>query len=175
MELALLGLLASCCGLFVVLFVSALLLRAAVASASRIVKPTEIVGAFELGNWDDWDSDEPPRRQRCHRPKSSIPEPGIGKGMLVAFTATLFTSFVCLVMTAIADDYLGRIEGDDLTIIALFVVIPVGFCTLTLLLAGLLPTTLKRAALVAILYHVYGLVIAAVIVAIGWGCMAFWR
>jgi hypothetical protein len=163
------GLLAGCGGLLVVLFVSALLLRAAAASASRMIGPPEPEDAF--GDWDDWDSDEPPRRRR--RGKASIPEPGLGKGMLIAFASSFATAVAGAVLAVIAEEVFGDAGDEAAHAIALAALAaPAGFAALTLLLAGLLPTTFWRAALVAFLYCLYGAVIVAAVVCTIWGCLS---
>jgi hypothetical protein len=167
---ALAGMLIGCGGLFVALFVSALLLRAAAASANRIVGRPGEDAEFEFGDWDDWDSDEPPRRRR--REKASIPEPGVGRGMFVAFASAFATAMAWVVLEVVAEGVLGLGGEEAQAVLVLLVALPAGFGALTFLLAGLLPTTFRRAALVAFLYHLYGLAIVVAVVCTIWGCLS---
>jgi hypothetical protein len=165
------GLLVGCGGLLVLLFVSALLLRAAAATANRIVGPPR-EDEFEFGDWDDWDSDEPPRRRR--RQKASVPEPGVGKGMLAAFAAWFATALTGMVLAVTAEEVFGDVGDGAANAIALSILAtPVGFGVLALLLAGLLPTTFWRGALVAFLYYLFAFVIVTAVVCTIAGCFAF--
>lgn len=169
---ALAGLLIGGGALLVVLFVSALLLRAAAATANRIVGPPKEEDDFEFGDWDDWDSDEPTRRRR-RQDKSAIPEPGVGKGMLIALASSFATAVAGAVLAAIAEEVIGDVGDEAANAVVIgALATPAGFAVLTLLLAGLLPTTFGRAALTAFFYYLFAIMIATAVFCTIWGCIA---
>ncbi|MBN9117643.1 MAG: hypothetical protein J0I06_00475 [Planctomycetes bacterium] len=151
-------------GLPVALVVGAVALRAAVSIANRTVgPPKERTDPFADWDWDgDWE-DEKPRRSA----EKAIPEPGLGKGMMVSFAVVVLTAFIGAVLgvlaEAVADDLLEGDEGARVALLALFT-LPLGFVGAALVFAATLPTTFSRAALVAVVYHFFALVLAAVVV-----------
>ena len=160
------------CGVGLVAFltlvlVGAMILRAAVAIANRLTGPpkpdrTESEDRFEDWDWDGELEDE--RRRR--KPEKAIPEPGLGKGMMIASTAGVLTVlFGVLLATALdmlIDDPFDRDETGQVAALAVFT-LPFSYIGTALVLTGMLPTTFSRAALVAFLYHALGLgVLAAV-------------
>jgi len=128
--------------LFVMLFVASALLRGGIALANRVIgveKSETIIG------WD-WDSDEDDQEIAVDSEKPAIPEPGISRSMVIVFLLLLAEVMIGFVLSVILD---GPIRGNDTALQVATVLIggAGGFVTLMGLLAWMLPTTPKRAAL----------------------------
>jgi hypothetical protein len=145
-------------GLLVAMVLGAAFLRAAVSVANRVVREPK---ADPFADWDDeeweewkeWEKDERSRRRRV----KAIPEPGMGKGMLVSAAVGVLTVLAGYILGALVEAVEpGAFRGDGelavLVVAALALVL--GFAGTTLILTAMLPTTFGRAALVAFLYHV---------------------
>ena len=157
------GALCGCGAYLLCLALGAAILRGAVALANRIVGP---VKTDTFGNWDDWDSDDEPAYVRSRRRggKRAIPEPGIGKCILMLFATSLISLVVTYVLAYFAQELLDlRMRGEESQIAAAVISLPVTFAALTLVLVALLPTTFWRAAMVGFLYYLIILVLAAII------------
>ncbi|MBP3957497.1 hypothetical protein J8F10_19795 [Gemmata sp. G18] len=148
-------------GVLVGLLIGAVILRLAVSFANRIIGPVKPPDTF--GQWDDWDSDEPAPKARTH-PDRVIPEPGFATGMLTTFLTGIVDvccyGFVVFIKYSVFDDLGGPDEWVPFALI--FFCLPASYLALTALLTSLLPTTLRRAALVAFLNYAATLVIALI-------------
>jgi hypothetical protein len=164
------------------LMIGAVILRAAV-SISNTVVGSQSSRSYDYDDDDDEDYDEDdddddddddrPRRRRRRkkrRSKSSgaIPEPGLGKGMLIVLCAWIVNVGISLVMTfalagggAIAGGGNGAANG--VRLIAQLVSIPVSFLVLAGMCTAMLPTSFGRACLVALFYTLICIAIAVVI------------
>jgi hypothetical protein len=154
-------------GFLVALVVGSVILRAAVALANRIIGPpkpkVETVDRFEDWDWDGELEDAKPRKKGKEK---AVPEPGIGKGMMIASTVYVLTAFIGVVLAvffeAVADDVFDGDEGAQIVLVVLFA-LPLGFVGMALLLTAMLPTTFSRAALVAFIYHFFALLVLGII------------
>jgi hypothetical protein len=153
-------------GVLVGLVLGAALLRAAVSVANAMIDPRKAnpEPADPLADWD-WDGepeDEKPRRKK----EKAVPEPGVGKGMMIASTIGAMTAFVAIVLaifaSAVADDLFDGDEPAQIFVLVLFT-LPFAFVGTALLLTAMLPTTFSRAALVAFIYHFLTLILLVVI------------
>ncbi|AWM41814.1 hypothetical protein GobsT_70740 [Gemmata obscuriglobus] len=151
-------------GAGVALAVSGVLLRAAVAAANRLIGAPKPQDPF--GQWDDWDTDEPAPIPRA-APARAVPEPGFLTGALVTFVlgATAAVGYLCLVFVAAE---LLRVNVDEPAGVVLIFLAGLPFTGfgLSFLLTVTLPTTFKRAALVAFLYHLIAIPVTCVVGAI---------
>jgi magnesium-transporting ATPase (P-type) len=151
-------------GFVVALLLGSVMLRTAVRIANRSIGPLKAKRADSFPDWD-WDGDledEEPRH-----PQKAIPEPGLGKGMMIASTLGVVTVFIGIALAVFADTVAEDLfEGDEDTQIALLAMftLPLAFVSSTLLLAVMLPTTFWRAALVSFVTHVFALILFAVVV-----------
>jgi hypothetical protein len=148
-------------GLLIGMLVGAVVLRAAAAIANRLIGPAaerrETVDRLE--DWD-WDAEPGDPRPEAPAPKPAVPEPGYGKGMMVASAANAVTAFVGFVCGTLLDESdPGALEDATDAIPLLIVAVPFGFGALSLLLVAVLPTTFRRAALVAFFYYLIGFVL----------------
>lgn len=152
-----------CFGLLVALIVGALigsvLLRGAVALANRVLGPEVPPDTF--GQWDDWDTGEPGPRGRAGTGRA-IPEPTLTIGMVIslALGVVAFVGYVALgfVLGEVFDDHP---DGWVAFVLLTVLLAPFTATALTVLVKLLLPTTFKRAAVVAFLHHFLAVVGAA--------------
>lgn len=151
----------------VLLFVGAFVLRAAVAISNRLTGPPKPDAAEPADRFEDWDWDgelEGERRRR--EPEKAIPEPGVGRGMMIASTAgvlaVLFGVLLALVFEALDDDPFDRDEEARFAALGVLT-LPFSFIGTALVLTAMLPTTFPRAALVAFLYHALALAVLAAV------------
>lgn len=154
------------------LLIGSVLLRGAVALANRVLGPEVPPDTF--GQWDDWDSDEPGPRARTGTGRA-LPEPTLTTGMVVtlALGVVQFVGYVALgfVVGEVFDDHPD--ESVALVLVSVLM-LPVTATVLTVLVKLLLPTTFKRAALVAFLHHfiaVVAVVGVAAVVAVVWALL----
>lgn len=152
---------------FLALLAGSAVLRAAVAVANRLVGPPKDRTPEPLYDWD-WDGEEEAKPRRAGR--KVIPEPGFGKGMMIASTIGMATVFVALVLAVFAEvvaEDLFEGAGAARVVVLAVLALPFAFVGASLLLAAMLPTAFRRAALVAFLYHLFGgglvLVVAGVL------------
>ncbi|MFO0823503.1 MAG: hypothetical protein U0792_10365 [Gemmataceae bacterium] len=148
--MAFLSLFASCAVLFVVFFLAATLLRAATALANRVIGPIKTEAPI---TWGDWDSDDDDDEILPKGSDAAIPEPGLGRGMLIAFLTLLASLFGGGLSRAILD---RPIFNDDVVQLGTLVFGTLsGYLALLALLAGMLPTKPKWAALAALFMFVF--------------------
>lgn len=161
------GMLAAILAVLVVLFAASALLIGAVALANKTlgrVKTDRPIG------WD-WDADDEEEAD-FDDGAPPIPEPGLGQGMAVIFLAAVVDLALSLVLSFVLEtDAPFRRRGEEWVAVRLLALFG-GFFLLTSFLAGMLPTTFRRAALVAfyfcLLLVVIGVVIAGLLyVALG--------
>ncbi|MDY3550955.1 hypothetical protein R5W24_000024 [Gemmata sp. JC717] len=151
-------------GAGVALVVGVVLLRAAVAAANRLLEPSTPQDPF--GHWDDWDADGPAPIPRA-APDRAVPEPGFLTGVVVTLVlgATTAVGYLCLVVAA--QELLGiGVDGPTGVVLIFLAGLPFTGFGLSFLLTVTLPTTLKRAALVAFLYHLIAIPVTCVVGAI---------
>jgi hypothetical protein len=145
--MAFLSLFASCGVLFVIFFLAATLLRAATALANRVIGPIKTEAPITWGDWDSDDDDEilPEGND------AAIPEPGLGRGMLIAFL-TLLASFVGggLSRAILDSDLFGLFNDDVVQVGTLVFGTLAGYLAMLGLLSGMLPTKPRWAALAAL-------------------------
>lgn len=148
------------------LLIGSVLLRGAVALANRVLGPEVPPDAF--GQWADWDSGEPgPRARGTGRP---LPEPTLTIGMVVtlALGVVAFVGYIALGLVAEEVLALGGPDGWVAFVLLSVLLMPFTATIFTVLVKLLLPTTFKRAALVAFLHHFIAVVgiagVAAVVV-----------
>src|SRR6476469_6280479 len=124
------------------LAIVAALLRGAAALANRTIGPLK--NESPIG-WD-WDADDEDVDFDDGAP--AIPEPGLGRGMAILFLTAVVDLAISLVLAFVLE--LDRQWRGDLIRGAVSLLGLVGgFILLTAFLAGMLPTTAGRAALVA--------------------------
>lgn len=154
-------------GLLVGMVLGAALLRASIALANSMIDPRKAEPDPEdpFADWD-WDGELEDERARRKKKKKAIPEPGVGKGMVIASTIGAATTFVAVVLavlgSVVAEDLFDGDETAEIFVLVLFT-LPFAFVGTALLLAAMLPTTFSRGALVAFIYHFFTLLLLVVI------------
>jgi hypothetical protein len=150
-------------GFLIALLIGAVVVRAAVSISNKLIgspkREPETFGRVEEWEWDDEPEEEHPRRKR----EKAVPEPGVGKAMMIASTGGVTNAFIVLVIGVFLEALDVDPIDEDLTIAVLAVVsLPFSFVALTLLLTAMLPTTFWRAALVAFVHYALVVVIGIV-------------
>ena len=159
-------------GLLIGMVAGAAVVRAAVALANRLIGPVKPPARDPVEDWD-WDAEPEEERPRRKSESRAIPEPGVGKGMMIASASNVLTAFVGFVLGAMAEELEPGAMDDGWGALALAVcTLPFGFAALALLLVPMLPTTLLRAAQVSFLYHVIG---SLILLAVGGAIFAAWH
>jgi hypothetical protein len=153
-------------GFLVALLIGSTVLRAAVSVANRMVGPAKARAerADPFADWD-WDGDLEDEEPRRRGGEKAIPEPGLGKGMMIASTIGVLTAAIGIVLGVFTEATAGELfDGDEETQIALLALftLPLGYVGATLLLTAMLPTTFGRAAVVAFVYHLFALILLVV-------------
>jgi hypothetical protein len=153
------GMLVSFGGLLLALFVAAALLRAAVAIANRVVgtKLTETVVGWE------WDSADDEDEVRVTVGVPPIPEPGVARGMVIVFLAAAANAVSLYVLGVVLFEGLDAYDDWTAQALAYAVTVLVGFAALVGLLAAMLPTTARRAALAALFAYLILFALAALV------------
>ncbi|VTU00169.1 Uncharacterized protein OS=Planctomyces maris DSM 8797 GN=PM8797T_19717 PE=4 SV=1 [Gemmataceae bacterium] len=153
------GMLVSFGAVLLALFVAAALLRAAVAVANRVAGSnlTETVVGWE------WDSADDEDEVRVAVGVPPIPEPGVARGMVIVFLAAAANAVALYALGVVVFE--GFDAYDDWTAQALVYALAalVGFAALVGLLAAMLPTTVRRAALAALFAYLLLLALAALV------------
>jgi hypothetical protein len=143
-----LGILFAILAVLVVLFVGSALLVGAVALANKTLGP---VKADRPIGWD-WDADDD-EEVDFDDGTPPVPEPGLGQGMAILFLTAVVDLAISLVLAFVFEvDRPFRRGGEEWIAVRLFVLAG-GFFLLTSFLAGMLPTTFRRAALVAFYFY----------------------
>jgi hypothetical protein len=145
-------------GVLVVLFIGSALLRAAVALANKTIGPVSPSPSV-MWDWDAAEEDDDYGRPR--RGADAMPEPGIAQGMLIVFVSSLVQLVVTVAARILFDLDTDIDDGEVLLLIAFSTL--VGFGVLTGMIASMLPTTGKRAALAALFYHLIAIAVLALI------------
>lgn len=147
-------------GFVILLLVGALILRAAVAVTNRFVGPPAPAAPEDpYADWD-WDGDLEDERAR-RAPERGVPEPGFGKGMMIASTVGVLTALFGVMAAGVLDAVDLDINHDEEVAVAVTVfTLPFSFFAAALVLVPMLPTTFGRAALVSLVYHAIGLGVA---------------
>lgn len=143
-------------GFLAAVLIGALIFLLAVAVVNRFAGPqrprAEGPVLYEDWDWDDEEEQERPRR----RGEKAVPEPGIGKAMMITSTVNvltvLFGVLVALSLEAVTDDALDRNEIGQVIVLAVLT-LPVSCFGATVLFMAMLPTTFLRAAAVAFVHH----------------------
>ncbi len=146
--------------ILVALFVGSALLRAGIALANRTIgteKTETIIG------WD-WDSEEEDDEIAVKNDKPPIPEPGVGRGMAIVFLVSLVDVVIGFLLSVLFDGP-AHLQDWPVQVASYLVGLTGGFVVLMGLLAGMLPTSPKRAALAAL--YTYLIVIGLAILVAG--------
>lgn len=149
-------------GFLIALLLGSVILRAAVALANRSAGPVKVKPADLFPDWD-WDGEPEDAEPRLEK---AIPEPGLGKGMMIASTIGVLTALLGVVLGILLDDLAEALFGADeaVQLVGLMVLtVPFSFAAATLLLVVMLPAPFWRAALVAFLYHVFATLVLALV------------
>ena len=149
-------------GVLVVLFIGSALLRAAVALANKTIGPVRPSPSV-LWDWDAAEEDDDDHG-RPRRGAEAMPEPGIAQGMLIVMLAGLVQAVVTVAARILFDLDTDIDDGEVLVFIAFSTL--VGFGTMTGMIASMLPTTGKRAALAALFYHLIAIAVVALVVGV---------
>lgn len=152
-------------GLPVVLLVGAVILRTAITFANGRIGPVpdEIAPSRDDDDWADY-----PVPGERESPRTAIPMPTIGGGMMMVLAIVLVNVFVgAAIQLVIGDEPVPRrrrFRGplDDVGLIARLVTVPASFLITSGLLAAMLPTTFRRGCLVAFFSFLISLGIAAI-------------
>lgn len=145
------------------LLVGAVILRAAVSLANKVVGGSPDQEAEDDYDWDS-DEDDPPTRRT--RPGGAVPVPGLGRAVLIVFAAGLANVLVGIVVGlafGAARAAGGGFNGPGPRLAAQLVSLPFGFLVSACIGGAMLPTTFPRACLVTLFQYLIGLVIVAVV------------
>lgn len=145
-------------GVLLAVLVGAALLQLSVAGANRLAggspaartRDRDPESEWDKWDWDEWDEDREPFEDEPVRAKALIPKPSIGVGMAVVFlTAALGVLAFVLLNFALMD---ARGRHRDQSAAALLLALPIAYFAMSAMLVGFLPTTLRRALLVALVF-----------------------
>jgi len=155
-----------CSGFVVVLVLIMLsaILRVAVTLAGRMTGPVNKDAPI---GWD-WDADEDDEPVELPGESAAIPEPSLGVGMFIVFLSAVANTIIGFGLRFVLGLDAGWNPGEDeLAMLAAHLLgIAAGFLVMMAFLASLLPTTAKRAALAALLFHLILLALGAMIAVI---------
>jgi hypothetical protein len=163
MELAFVGMICACGGGVAILLALAAMLKLSAFVATRLAQPTQQETRRELNDWDwdDWDDEPGPSRS-----KPVIPVPGLAKCLAVMLITVLVAGLGYVLLGFFATEVLGlRMRRDESQLAVLILDLPFAFGILTMLLVALLPTTVRRAAMVTFIYVILFLAFAAAVLA----------
>lgn len=151
-------------GFVIVLLMGSLFLLASVGVCNRLVGPPRPAPAEDP--YEDWDWDGEREDERARRtPEKAIPEPGFGKGMMIASTVGMLSALFAVMAAGVLEAVDFDINRDEEVAVAVTVLtLPFSFFAAALVLVPMLPTTFGRAALVSFVYHAAwgGLAVAVV-------------
>jgi|GEM_PF-4346824 len=146
-------------GVLLAVLVGSALLQLSVAGANRLAggspaaprRARDLESEWDKWDWDEWDDDRAPFEEEPVRAKGLIPKPNIGVGMAVVFlTAALGVLAFVLINFALIDAS-GRRHRDQSAAAFLFT-LPIAYFAMSAMLVGFLPTTFRRALLVALVF-----------------------
>ncbi|MBA4191726.1 MAG: hypothetical protein C0467_27415 [Planctomycetaceae bacterium] len=146
--------------LLLTLFVASAVLRGGVALANRAIGTEKVETVI---GWD-WDSEEEDDLIPVESDKPAIPEPSFSKAIVIVFLAALVNTVIAFLLSVRLDGPLN-LEEWPVQVAAYMVGAAGGFVVLLGILAAMLPTTPKRAALVTL--FVYLIVVAMVTLVYG--------
>ncbi len=141
------------------LWLASALLRAGVGLANRAIGPVKADSVIAYG---DWDSDDDDDEIVVKENEPAIPEPGIGRGMVVMFLASLAQVVIAFGLSVILDGPL-RLQDWSEQIAGYILHAASGFVVLVGLLSWMLPTQPKWAALATLFMYLVGIAIAVLI------------
>jgi len=151
-----------------ILAAASALLRIAVVLANRAIGPVNKDAPI---GWD-WDADEDDELVEPPGESAAIPEPSLGVGMFIVFLAAVahvVAGFGLRFVLAL-DNGWNHVEDNLVVVAAHLLGISAGFLVMMAFLASLLPTTPKRAALTALLFHLlllaFGVTVAVILFAL---------
>lgn len=143
-----------------VLFIGSALVRAGVAIANRVIGRVKVEKPI---GWD-WDAEEDEEDYEelygGGQREEAMPEPGIAQGMVIVLLAALAQLILGFLLAFVIDP--DEFDGGA-RVVAHLIGTAAGFLTMTGLLASMLPTTPKRAALASLFTYLVVVVIAVVV------------
>ncbi|HSQ55876.1 MAG TPA: hypothetical protein VLM40_09020 [Gemmata sp.] len=146
----------------VLLLTGATFFRAAVALANKTIGPVK-PNASIAWDWEAADDDE--EFDEINRKLRAIPEPGLGQGVLVMLVVGVVQVLIAFVLEGVFGLERARRRGDEEGwVLGHLVGIAIGFAVLTGMTASMLPTTGKRAALVAFFFYLVSIAVIAFVV-----------
>lgn len=162
------------CGLAIGLPIGAVILRAAISLANKMLGPKsqELIERSSSSSPSGFSSSDPfaaPQTQTVVKTAGAVPEPDFGKALLVALV-TMVCNFVVSFMVGLATGFvLAGTEIRDqaaITFIAQLASLPFSFLTIAAVRTFMLPTTFGRGALVTLFEFLIVIAVVAVIVGV---------
>jgi hypothetical protein len=145
------------------LLIGALILRAAVWLANKCLPQPRARYYDEDDYEDEWDSYDRPRRTRRGGGRAAIPEPTLGRAMLIVFVVWIANVVVGFMMGFVAGA--GGLVRNQAGMVGLQgCSLVINFLIAASILTPMLPTTFPRACLVVLFQFLIGLVIVIIIV-----------
>jgi hypothetical protein len=148
------------------LFAGAVILRSAVGLANRqIGPPPERPSYFAAADEDDWSDYPLPGEPDRERTGGAIPTPGIlgAMGILISVAVVNFVVVMAMRMAVAVPARPRRDPLEDPDFLARLATAPIVFVLASLLLAAMLPTTIRRGLLVAFFFALIAVAVGAVI------------
>jgi hypothetical protein len=144
-------------GIFVVFFLVAVILRAAVWMTNTCTGASSRPAPIDDDEEEDWDAYDRPRRPPS---QTAIPEPGVFKGMAITLVV-LAVDFIVFVILGVVLEAVGGGRGGfgrrgrdpGFEFLGWVCSITLGFVVWAGLLSGLLPTSFGRACLVTLFVY----------------------
>lgn len=160
-------------GLLLAVLVGAALLQLSVAGANRLAggapasrgrdRARDLESEWDKWDWDEWDDDRAPFEDEPVRAKGLIPKPNLGVGMAVVFLTAALGVLAFVLLNFALMDARGQRHRDQ-SAAALLLTLPIAYFAMSALLVGFLPTTFRRALLVAL---VFALSVLAFFISVG--------
>lgn len=141
------------------LFFAAALLRGAVALTNRMIGSprTDVVVGW------DWDSDDDDEEIVITTGGPAVPEPGLGRGVLIALLAAVANTVTLYAVGVVLYGWLEAYDDWDVQVLVYGTTVALGYAALTALLTKMLPTTVRRAALVSLVVYLLLAALAALV------------
>lgn len=149
-------------GLPIGLLIGALILRGAASLANRCVGSAD---RPYYGDDEDWE-DYPRSRKKRHRRFAGIPEPEIGRGMLIMLVIFIVNAAVSYGIRQVVGPVVVNAGAGPFPrgqVLSQLFGLPIGFLVLSSMLTVMLPTSFPRACLVSLFYYVICILIAVAI------------